>query len=194
MTTASTGRNERCPCGSGKKYKACCALKSAAPPEVKRSAPWRMIGLGLAGVVVAGGVALQLMGSSADPRATPSDAPVAPATPNVSIQQSAPQPLALDGTVPAAGSLTPQPPGPAPDGKVWSPEHGHWHDAPGAAAPVSVAPGAVSTTITPDPPQPGPQPPGPAPEGKVWSEEHGHWHDAPRAGEADATPGGTPPH
>lgn len=22
------------------------------------------------------------------------------------------------------------PPGPAPPGKVWSPEHGHWHDAP----------------------------------------------------------------
>ena len=28
MATASkVGRNERCPCGSGKKYKACCALK-----------------------------------------------------------------------------------------------------------------------------------------------------------------------
>ena len=23
-----------------------------------------------------------------------------------------------------------EPPGPAPPGKVWSPEHGHWHDAP----------------------------------------------------------------
>ena len=22
------------------------------------------------------------------------------------------------------------PPGPAPEGKVWSEEHGHWHDAP----------------------------------------------------------------
>ena len=28
MATASkVGRNDRCPCGSGKKYKACCALK-----------------------------------------------------------------------------------------------------------------------------------------------------------------------
>ena len=28
MTTASkVGRNERCPCGSGKKYKACCAVQ-----------------------------------------------------------------------------------------------------------------------------------------------------------------------
>lgn len=40
----------------------------------------------------------------------------------------------------------------APPGKVWSSEHGHWHDAPG--------------------------PPREAPPGKVWSEEHGHWHDA----------------
>jgi len=25
--TAAVGRNEPCPCGSGKKYKRCCALK-----------------------------------------------------------------------------------------------------------------------------------------------------------------------
>ena len=31
---------------------------------------------------------------------------------------------------PNSTGLTPQPPGPAPPGKVWSPEHGHWHDAP----------------------------------------------------------------
>ncbi|MEE8111496.1 MAG: hypothetical protein V3T54_02065, partial [Acidobacteriota bacterium] len=52
-----------------------------------------------------------------------------------------------------------------PAGKVWSEEHGHWHDAPV---------GALNTRT------PGPQPAGPAPEGKVWSEVHGHWHDAPQ--------------
>jgi cytoskeletal protein RodZ len=60
---------------------------------------------------------------------------------------------------------TQRPPGPAPEGKVWSAEHGHWHNAPG------------STPTTPK--QPVPQPPVPAPEGKIWSPEHGHWHDAP---------------
>jgi hypothetical protein len=62
--------------------------------------------------------------------------------------------------------LTPQPPGPVPEGKVWSAEHGHWHDAP-------VTKVESSTRLTP-------QPPGPAPEGKVWVPEHGHWHDATR--------------
>ena len=30
---ASIGRNDPCPCGSGKKYKHCCLLKGAAPAE-----------------------------------------------------------------------------------------------------------------------------------------------------------------
>ena len=50
--------------------------------------------------------------------------------------------------------------------RVWSEEHGHWHDAGGESA---------ATPATPMP-----QPPGPAPAGKVWSSEHGHWHDATR--------------
>ena len=54
-----------------------------------------------------------------------------------------------------------------PPGKVWSPEHGHWHDAP-----------AMSTPIVPQSSTgPTSEPPGPAPPGKVWSPEHGHWHD-----------------
>jgi hypothetical protein len=76
----------------------------------------------------------------------------------------------------AASAGTPQP-GPAPEGKAWSPEHGHWHDAP-----------VTQTTITPfgqpagQTPRPlTPQPDGPAPEGKEWSAEHGHWHDKPAA-------------
>lgn len=82
----------------------------------------------------------------------------------------------------------------ATDGRVWSAEHGHWHDANGrelgaslpvpGAAPVDGAvwsaehghwhdangqeiPAAASSS--------GP-PPGPAPAGKVWSPEHNHWH------------------
>jgi hypothetical protein len=55
----------------------------------------------------------------------------------------------------AEGPGTPRPEGPAPPGKEWSEAHGHWHDIAGVS------------------------PPGPAPPGKVWSEEHGHWHDDP---------------
>ena len=64
-------------------------------------------------------------------------------------------------------------------GRVWSQEHGHWHDASGkeASSPVPQAtpqqqPNVVTTGNTP-------QPPGPAPAGQVWSKEHGHWHAAP---------------
>ena len=99
--------------------------------------------------------------------------------------------------------ITPQP-GSAPSGKVWSPEHGHWHDAPGTANPNAAGGqvGGISSQPPPRPAPPGkvwspehgqghdaaptqqevgppfPQPPGPVPDGKVWSSEHGHWHDA----------------
>lgn len=46
------------------------------------------------------------------------------------------------------------------DGRVWSAEHGHWHDANGRELGSSVPPS------------------GPPVEGAVWSAEHGHWHDA----------------
>ena len=44
----------------------------------------------------------------------------------------------------------PQPPGEAPPGKVWSVEHGHWHDAPvalttPAPVPLTVTPAATTT-------------------------------------------------
>ena len=50
----------------------------------------------------------------------------------------------------------PQPPGEAPPGKVWSPEHGHWHDAPAAVTIPAPTPGTTPTpapaTATPTPP------------------------------------------
>ncbi|MDP7529552.1 MAG: SEC-C metal-binding domain-containing protein [Candidatus Marinimicrobia bacterium] len=74
------------------------------------------------------------------------------------------------------------PPGPAPPGKVWSSEHGHWHDAPVTSTPQSIP---QSIPLNPQSPTvPVSEPPGPAPPGKVWSPEHGHWHNAP----AESTP------
>jgi len=70
--------------------------------------------------------------------------------------------------IPQKQNLTSTAPGPAPPRKVWSVEHGHWHDAP------------LGTTTLPDQPEtsaPRSQPPGDPPPGKVWSPEHGHWHD-----------------
>ena len=52
----------------------------------------------------------------------------------------------------------------APPGKVWSPEHRHWHNVGGAGT------RSAARSV--------PRPPGPAPPGKVWSSDHGHWHDA----------------
>ncbi|MFQ5876838.1 MAG: SEC-C metal-binding domain-containing protein [Acidobacteriota bacterium] len=107
----TSGRNDPCPCGSGRKYKRCC--------ERTRRPVLTPAALVLIAIVALGGaVAVTAMLNAPDP-----DAP--------------------------------------PPGKVWSPEHGHWHDVGGAPARGPIPP-----------------PAGPPPPGKVWSPEHGHWHDA----------------
>jgi hypothetical protein len=108
----AVGRNEACPCGSGRKYKKCCARveRSVLSPAVL-----------VLGLLILIGVSVTILATLNDPVEQPSA------------------------------------------GRVWSAEHGHWHDVAGTRDP-----GAASI----------PQPPGPAPPGKVWSPEHGHWHDA----------------
>ncbi|MDP6033992.1 MAG: SEC-C metal-binding domain-containing protein [Candidatus Marinimicrobia bacterium] len=59
----------------------------------------------------------------------------------------------------------------APPGKVWSEEHGHYHDINTQPTPIPPMPSDVQRSLNM------PQPDGPAPEGKIWSREHGHWHD-----------------
>jgi hypothetical protein len=51
---AAIGRNEPCPCGSGKKYKRCCALKTT-----KTSLAMRLT-LGLVAICLLGGLILIL--------------------------------------------------------------------------------------------------------------------------------------
>jgi len=158
-----TGRNEPCPCGSGKKYKNCHAEQT--PDRVSSN----RIGWIVTIVVAAGAISLlaTLRGGEEE---RPKGREMAP-----------------PGSVPVSqvpSTPVEPPPGDPPPGKVWSKEHGHWHDV---ADPSQVQ---LSTTKIPIPaPSPttgggtpgAPQPPGPAPEGKVWSVEHGHWHDAPGA-------------
>ena len=130
-------RNGPCPCGSGDKYKACCARKRAASHWVAISS------IVLFALLAAWAVADVIRRASQEEFQTPPG--------KVWSEEHG-------HWHDAEGPGTPRPEGPAPPGKVWSEEHGHWHDVAGSG----VAP-----------------PPGPAPPGKVWSEEHGHWHDAP---------------
>jgi hypothetical protein len=77
MTTAKLGRNDRCSCGSGKKYKVCCASKSG-----NRRFSTMML------LVVAVAVVAALLAS-------------------------------VFGSGETTGGA----------GRVWSAEHGHYHDA-----------------------------------------------------------------
>jgi hypothetical protein len=190
--SSNIGRRDPCPCGSGKKYKNCCGKQGAK----SNSRKWTGLKSGvLAIVIMGGGIAAYMI--LFKPTTTP------------------PEPFTTEAPLKNVQPLQPQPPGPAPEGKVWSAEHAHWHDKPGTVTssgsgtnPISISPTAPPITgdgFTPQPPgpppegkvwsaehghwhdepgsasEPTPQPPGPAPEGKVWSREHGHWHDAPGA-------------
>ena len=149
------GRNEACPCGSGKKFKACCEGKQT------RGVSRGLIALlGAIGIVAAVGMVAAIRDNNDESKTT--------ARPAATARNTTPKP---------------QPPGPVPAGKVWSAEHGHWHDAAPRRGGTPAGNAGGNTTQPPiqisgakAPPKP--QPPGPAPAGKVWSPEHGHWHDA----------------
>ncbi len=181
-------RNELCPCGSGKKNKKCCG--AAQPTPLSRGALLSLAPLALlAGIgiyaAITGPAAPEPAGAA--PSATPAAAPLA-------------APANAD-SAPPAGSQQPVPQaGTAPAGKVWSPEHGHWHDAAapsGGPSPVKIdlnmgnaavkaegdgirIDGRAIAAAAGEMRLPG-QPDGPAPAGKVWSTEHQHWHDKPTA-------------
>ena len=135
------GRNDACHCGSGKKYKACHGLSS-----YKSSQQWI-----IAAVIIL--IILWFFFYEPEPEVT---------TPTINPLQNS--------LIPQSNNELSLPPGPAPPGKVWSPEHGHWHD--GATVSPATTPRSVLNKPQTQPP------PGEAPPGKEWSPEHGHWHDA----------------
>lgn len=148
----ATGRNDPCPCGSGKKFKHC--------HEGKKSISKGMIALFVAVAAVAAIGIFAMVSDRTPTRPSPAAAAANPNPMNPGAKQ---------------------PPGPAPAGKVWSEEHGHWHDVnPAAGAQPPAGRQTINIGTPPTAKAPVPQPPGPAPAGKVWSPEHGHWHDAPR--------------
>ena len=61
-----------------------------------------------------------------------------------------------------------KPEGEAPHGKVWSAEHGHWHDAKNPHDAFTADKEKSRDQL---------QRQGGTLPGKVWSPEHGHWHD-----------------
>lgn len=161
------GRNESCPCGSNKKYKNCCAEKESQSTASRGL----ILTVGAIVAVAAIGIIPKVIGAGKD---------------------EAPAKTVATAAIPAAVPKA-QPPGPAPEGKVWSKEHGHWHDAKPSAASSGIqiessGGGAVATMAdTPRTQQP---PAGAAPPGKVWSAEHGHYHSvagATRPGPLPAT-------
>jgi hypothetical protein len=146
------GRNDTCPCGSGRKYKSCCAGKTDRPKG--------LIVL-LAMFAVIAGIAFIPRGDKAAKSTPLPPAPIAAAT------KPGPQPPG------------PVPPGKVWSAEHG---HWHDIARPGTspASSIKVEPGRGLQTNAPLTPVVGnaPQPPGPVPPGKVWSPEHGHWHDA----------------
>ena len=185
------GRNDPCPCGSGKKNKNCCNKRGALTNfKVQNKI---VLGVLALVVVVAGIIAYSKITSNSSTGAQ------SPLTQSPSTSSSTLPSQTSSSAVPTTGlGNTPQPPGPVPAGKVWSPEHGHWHDVPGAnglSSSTPLVPNSTSPKFDILPGQEGvqaqtkitPQPPGPAPAGKTWSAEHGHWHDVPGAGQTTTT-------
>lgn len=160
------GRNDPCDCGSGKKFKRCCEVKHR---DALLPRGTFLLAAGLV-VLLAGGIAATILREE-KPQAQFASMPRRPAAP-----------MPTQPTGPA-----PQPPGPAPAGKVWSTEHGHWHDT-GNPQAIKLNTQGEGLTQTARPAAPVPQPTGPAPAGKVWSAEHGHWHDL-QTGVQKASPG-----
>ena len=100
-----------------------------------------VIALAAAGGVVVGSAGTYFLSK-------PLAAPTQPASPVANAMPAAPT-ITLP-TLPTQPQFTPapQPPGEVPPGKVWSVEHGHWHDAPVA---VTTPAPALPTVVTPAP-------------------------------------------
>ena len=67
MKSAKTGRNEPCPCGSGKKYKQCCAGKT----DAKSTVVTKWIAVALGGLILIGALSFAASLADREPSSTP---------------------------------------------------------------------------------------------------------------------------
>jgi len=177
--SASVGRNDPCPCGSGLKYKHCHAGRMRLTMGGRRGWVWAVVG-----VIVVAAVAWGIMRSQSRPTAptrmvmTPQ--PVAPgAVPSTGAMPGS-TPLSNDptATAPPAGATPVAWEYDAARNRHYDPNHGHFHEGPPPPpeARVASAQGA-----------PGTAPAGPTPaawtydekNNQHWDPNHGHWHQGP---------------
>lgn len=183
----SVGRNEPCPCGSGLKYKQCCAGKMRLNLKGRRG--WVLGALGLVLVAV---VAWSLMRPQTPPPASSGvglappmtaagTAPSTNATPNPVATKPAPLGTATSSAPSGPAGATPQPWAYDPTtNRHFDPGHGHWHDGP------PPPPEAREASSTPQPPL-GATASGTTPaawtydpqKNQHWDPAHGHWHPGP---------------
>lgn len=151
------GRNDACPCGSGKKFKNCCVDKGSG---ISRGV---LLLIAAIATIAAIGILPSLLGEKKEKETAFTSAPLpggrrvpqpGPAQPGKVWSQEHGHWHDATATGRSTAPLTPAAPMPAP------------------ASPVQVQSAPAFT--------PAPQPPGPVPAGKVWSTEHGHWHDLPK--------------
>ncbi len=129
---AKTGRNDPCPCGSGRKYKQCCEREEVARgPGASRVLLWVMA------IVVGGGLLVAFdrvrKGSLSSPEPYEYNAER-----NQYWDPSPGHGHWHDGVPPGAAqpALDSGAPTPAPwfynaaTNQHWNPDHGHWHDGP----------------------------------------------------------------
>lgn len=159
------GPNAPCSCGSGLKYKKCCALKSETGKGSSR--------FFLRTVVIAGGlifVFAVVYGNIAPP---PQSTRSVPRLPVNSTGGSTPAPWHYD----------------AANNRHWHPGHGHWHDGQpppasqrNAANPATTGAGQTSHTVAGND-LPGGETPDPwhydVANDRHWHPEHNHWHGGP---------------
>lgn len=149
----SVARNDLCPCGSGRKYKNCCAGKLRIRGLKFGVTTWVFLGLGAAAVVVV------IMSRTSD-RVAPRADPMAP----TSASGPPSEPWAYDSVAK----------------RHYDPGHGHWHDGPPPppAARGLATPTAPATAAPPPDSTPPPWTFDPA-GNRHWDPIHGHWHPGP---------------
>jgi len=161
--STTTGRNDPCPCGSGKKYKNCCAGRT-------RMRDSRIAGMRapVLAALVGGIVVITAAVAYFGPGARNTGAPAAVTPLSAAPSGQAPAPWTYDSTA----------------NQHWDPTHGHWHQGPppaeaqrGAAGAQGASPGLIpgsgAGATTPAPYQYDPA------TNRHWDPAHGHWHDGP---------------